>query len=121
FGPFPAQLQNAIQQGFLERAFVEALKNVLAYREIADKEVFPGRIGDTITKTRVGLMIPNVTPLNPSTNTNLDNGLSPQQYSDEQYTLAVYQYPQLAPDINLVDDETTISAFAMKNSENLGI
>ena len=121
FGPFPAQLQNAIQQNFLERAFVEALHNVLAYREIADKEVFPGRIGDTITKTRVGLMIPNITPLNPSTNTNLDNGLSPQQYSDEQYTLAIYQYPQLAPDINLVDDETTIAAFAMKNAENLGI
>ncbi|MDE2024856.1 MAG: DUF4043 domain-containing protein, partial [Patescibacteria group bacterium] len=121
FGPFPAALQNAIQQNFLERAFVEALLNVLAYREIADKEVFPGRIGDTITKTRVGLMIPNIVPLNPNTNTNLDNGLSPQQYSDEQYTLAVYQYPQLAPDINLIDDETTIAAFAMKNAENLGI
>ena len=66
-------------------------------------------------------MIPNITPLNPSTNTNLDNGLNPQQYSDEQYTLSVYQYPQLAPDINLIDDETTISAFAMKNAENLGI
>ena len=121
FGPFPAALQNAIQQNFLERAFVEALHNVLAYREIADKEVFPGRIGDTITKTRVGLMVPNITPLNPSTNTNLDNGLNPQQYSDEQYQLAVYQYPQLAPDINLVDDETTIASFAMKNAENLGI
>ena len=66
-------------------------------------------------------MIPNITPLNPSANTNLDNGLTPQQYSDEQYTLAIYQYPQLAPDINLIDDETTIAAFAMKNAENLGI
>ena len=121
FGPFPAQLQNAIQQNFLERAFIDSLVNILAYREIADKEVFPGRIGDTITKTRVGLMIPNIVPLNPSTNTNLDNGLNPQQYTDEQYTLAVYQYPQLAPDINLVDDETTIAAFAMRNASNLGV
>lgn len=121
FGPFPAALENAIQQNFLERAFGEALHNILAYREVADKEVFPGRIGDTITKTRVGLMIPNITPLNPSTNTNLDNGLTPQQYTDEQYQLAIYQYPQLAPDINLMDDETTIAAFAMKNAENLGI
>lgn len=40
FGPFPAQLQNAIQQNFLERAFMEALHNILAYREIPDKEVF---------------------------------------------------------------------------------
>ena len=121
FGPFPAQLANAIQQGFLERAFIDPLKNILAYRKIADREEFPGRIGDAITKTRVGLMIPNTTPLNPSTNTNLDNGLTPQQYSDEQYILAVGQYPQLAPDINLADDETTIAAFAMKNAENLGI
>jgi len=121
FGPFPPALVDAIQQNFLERAFVEALHPILAYREIADREVFPGRIGDTITKTRVGLMVPNITPLAPNTNTNIDNGLQPQQYSDEQYVLAVYQYPQLAPDINLIDDETTIAAFAMKNAENLGI
>lgn len=121
FGPFPAALTNAIQQGFLERAFEDSLKNVLVYREISDKEDFPGRIGDTITKTRVGLMVPNIAPLNPATNTNLDNGLTPQQYSDEQYTLTINQYPQVAPDINLIDDETTISAFAMKNSSNLGI
>lgn len=121
FGPFPAALVDAIQQNFLERAFVEALHPILAYREIADREIFPGRIGDTITKTRVGLMVPNITPLAPNTNNNFDNGLQPQQYSDEQYVLAVYQYPQLAPDINLIDDETTIAAFAMKNAQNLGI
>lgn len=121
FGPFSAQLSNAIQQNFLEREFIDSLVNVLNYREIADREVFPGRIGDTITKTRVGLMIPNINPLDPSTNTNLDNGMNPQQYSDEQYVLAVFQYPQLAPDINLIDDETTIAAFMLRNAHNLGI
>lgn len=121
FGPFPAQLTNAIQQNFLERAFIEPLLNILNYRVIADREVFPGRIGDTITKTRLGLMIPNINPLNPSTNTGLDNGLNPQQYSDEQYSLAIQQFPQVANPINLIDDETTISAFAMANSERLGI
>lgn len=121
FGPFPTALVNAIQQNFLERAFIDPLYNILAYRVIADKEIFPGRIGDTITKTRMGLMIPNTTPLNPSTNTGLDNGLNPQQYTDEQYTLAIAQYPQVAPPINLIDDETTIAAFAMRNSHNLGI
>jgi hypothetical protein len=121
FGPFPAQLQNAIQQNFLERAFMDSLLNILTYREIADREEFPGRIGETITKTRMGLMIPNLTPLNPSTNTGLDNGLMPQQYSDEQYNLAIFQYPQVAPPINLIDDETTIASFAMRNAHNLGI
>ena len=122
FGPLPSQLVNAIQQNFLERAFIDPLLNVLIYRTIADKEVFPGRIGDTITKTRAGLMIPNVTPLAPNTNTGLDNGLTnPQQWSDEQYTLAINQYPQVAPPVNLIDDETTIASFAMANSERLGI
>lgn len=121
FGPFPTALQNAIQQNFLEREFIDPLLPLLAYREIAERVEFPGRIGDTITQTKVGLMTPNTTPLNPSTNTNLDNGLTPQQYSDEQYVLQIFQYPQVAPDINLLDDETTIAAFAMRNAYNLGI
>jgi hypothetical protein len=120
FGPFPAALQNAIQQNFLEREFEKALQSILQYRKIAERESFAGRIGETITKTRIGLMIPNVTPLDSSTNTNLDNGLNPQYYTSEQYTLGIAQYPQLAPDINLIDDETTIASFAMKNAFNLG-
>lgn len=124
FGPstsLPAALVNAIQQNYLERAFIDPLLNKLVYRETADRELFSGRIGDTITKTRIGLMVPNTTPLNPSSNTNLDNGLTAQQYSDEQYTLAIYQYPQVAPDINLLDDETSIASFAMRNAYNLGV
>lgn len=121
FGTFPVALQNAIQAGFLERAFVDPLINKLAYRKIADKEIFPGRIGDTITKTRVGLMVPNITPLDPSTNTNLDNGLTDQPYYDEQYTLKIQQVPQSTYKINLLDDEITIASNAIRNAENLGI
>lgn len=121
FGNLPASLQNAIQTGFLERAFVDPLVNNLAYRQIADQEIFPGRIGDTITKTRVGLMTPNFTPMDPSTNTNIDNGLTPQNYSTEQYTLAIQQVAQLGFPINLMDDETSIASFAMRNAENLGV
>lgn len=121
FGPWPTSLSNAIQENYIERAFVESLRPVLVYRHIADREIFPGRIGQSITKTRMGLMVPNTTPLNPSTNTNLDNGMTPQNYSDEQYTLSIAQYPQLAPDINLPDDEVTIASFAMRNAINLAI
>lgn len=121
FGPFPQQLLNAIQQNFLERAFMEPLLNILIYRRVAEKVMFPARIGESITKTRLGLMIPNTNPLDPTTNTGLDNGLTPQQYSDEQYTLSIAQFPQVAPPVNLLDDETTISSFAMANSERLGI
>lgn len=121
FGPFPTAVQNAIQQNFLEKAFIEPLLNKLVYREISDKEDFPGRIGYTITKTRMGLMIPNLTPLDPSTNTNIDNGLNPINYADEQYTLGIAQYPQPAPNVNLMDDEVTIASFMMANSDRLGM
>jgi hypothetical protein len=122
FGPFlPTAVQNAIQQNFLQRGFIDPLLNKLAYREITDKEMFKGRIGYTITKTRMGLMVPNTTPLDPNTNTNIDNGLNPQNYSDEQYTLSINQYPQVAPNVNLMDDEVSIASFMMANSERLGM
>jgi hypothetical protein len=121
FGPNGAILTNAIQTNMLQKAFVDPLVNKLVYREIADKEEFEGRIGYTITKTRMGLMVPNTTPLNPQTNTNIDNGGTPQQYSDEQYTIGIAQYPQFAPDVNLMDDEVSIASFAMRNSDNLGV
>lgn len=121
FGPFPAAVQNAIQQNMLEKAFIEPLLNKLVYREISEKEDFKGRIGYTYTKTRMGLMVPNMTPLDPSTNTNIDNGLTPQNYADEQYTLGIAQYPQVAPNVNLMDDEVSIASFMMANSDRLGI
>lgn len=120
FGPFPAVVANAIQQRFLERAFIEPLFSKLAYRQVAMKEDFPARIGQTIIKTKLGLMLPNTTPLNPSTNTNIDNGLIQQDYGTEQYTLSIAQYPQVAPDINLLDDETTIDSFLNANAFRLG-
>jgi len=120
FGPLPQAVINAIQQNFLQKEFQKPLESSLKYRLLAERIVFPGRIGDTITQTRVGLMIPNTTPLDPSTNTNLDNGLTAQNYTSEQYTLGINQYAQLAPDINLIDDETTIARFLLKNTYNLG-
>ena len=75
---FPLSLQPIIQQGFLEREFEHALTSRLGYRDIADREPFSVGIGETLTKTRAGLK-PSVTiPLVPSTNTNLDNGLTPR-------------------------------------------
>lgn len=120
FGPFPFA-SNAIQQNMLERAFIDPLLNKLAYRQIAAREKFPGRIGQTLRKTKMGLMIPNMTALAPNTNTNIDNGLTPINYTDEQYDLTIAQYPQPAPQVNLMDDQTTVDSFLMRNTFNLGI
>lgn len=121
FGPFPAQLQNAIQQNYLQRAFLDPLVNKLGYRSIAEKTEFPGRIGQSITMTRTGLLVPNITPLDPATNNNLDNGITPTQYATEQFTLSVAQYPQQPMLINLMSDMQTIASFAIRNSMNIGV
>lgn len=121
FGPAVDVFDNAMQKDYLQREFQTPLKSTLAYRLLAEKIPFPGRIGTTMTQTRVGLMVPNITPLNPATNTNIDNGLTPSNYTSEQYTVGVLQYPQVCPDINIMDDETTIASFLLTNSYNSGM
>ena len=74
---FPATLQPIIQQGFLEREFQQALKSRLGYRACADRVQISVGIGETLTRTRAGLKPSVTTPLAASTNTNLDNGMTP--------------------------------------------
>jgi len=89
---FPTALQPIIQQGFLEREFKQALRSRLGYRSCADRETLSVGIGETLTKTRGGLKPAVTTPLVPSTNTNLDNGLTPSGWGVEQYTLSINHY-----------------------------
>lgn len=80
---FPPTLQPIIQQGFLEREFEQALRSRIGYRACADREQFAVGIGETLTKTRVGLKPTVTTPLVPATNTNFDNGLTPTSWGVE--------------------------------------
>ena len=62
---FPEQLRAAIQQGFLAREFETGLHSRPGFRAIADREVFPNAIGETLTKTRKSLKSPVTTQLLP--------------------------------------------------------
>ena len=53
---FPVALQSIIQQNFLEREFQTSLQAKLGFRAIADRMDFPNSIGETIIKTRAGLL-----------------------------------------------------------------
>jgi len=119
YGPTITSLNAILQPGFLQRLFVDSLKPLLVYRDIADKEIFPGRIGQTITMTRIGLLTPNVNRLNPATNNTLDNGMSVQNAQQEQYLASIGQYPQNAGMVNLADNEVYIADLIAKNTENL--
>jgi hypothetical protein len=112
---FPAALQPIIQQGFLEREFEQALRSKLGYRACADREEFAVGIGETLTKTRAGLLPAVTTPLVGSSNTNLDNGLSPASWSVEQYTLTLHHYAATM-DLNMVTSRIGIASQFLQNA-----
>jgi len=117
---FPAALQPMIQQGFLQREFQDGLQSMLGFRAIAKREMFPNQIGETVTKTRPGLKAPTTTPLVPSTNTNLDNGLSPSTWTIEQFTLSINMYGDTI-DLNTVTNKVGIKDQFLQNAKTNGI
>lgn len=116
---FPAALQPIIQQGFLEREFEEALHSRLGYRAVADREEFAVGIGETLTKTRAGLKPSVTTPISPATNTNLDNGLTPQTFGVEQYTISINHYAATT-DLNMVTSRVGIASQFLLNAATNG-
>jgi hypothetical protein len=112
---FPSALQPIIQQGFLEREFEQALRSKLGYRACADREEFAVGIGETLTKTRAGLLPAVTLPLAASTNTNLDNGLSPGSWGVEQYTLTLNHYAATM-DLNMVTSRVGIASQFLQNA-----
>ncbi len=112
---FPAILQPILQQGFLEREFQAAMSSRLGYRACADRQEFAVGIGETLTKTRAGLK-PSVTvPLAAATNTNLDNGLTPQGWGVEQFTMTINHYAATT-DLNMVTSRVGIAGQFLMNA-----
>jgi hypothetical protein len=112
---FPLALQPIIQQGFLEREFQQAIRSRLGYRACADREEVAVGIGETLTKTRAGLRPAVTTPLAASTNTNLDNGLTPGSWGVEQYTLTINNYASTI-DLNMVTSRVGIASQFLQNA-----
>lgn len=116
----PTALQNAVQQGFLEREFNTGLQSALGYRAVADREPVAINVGETVTKTRAGLKAPVTTPLAPSGNTNLDNGITPSSQTIEQYTLGIDQYGD-SIDLNVITSQVGIANQFLLNARTNGI
>lgn len=117
---FPAALQPIIQQNFLEREFEEGLQSMLAFRDIAEREDFSIGIGETLTKTKPGLKAPVTTPLTPSSNTNLDNGLSPTTWTVEQYTISINMFGDTI-DLNMITNKVGIVGQFLRNAYTNGV
>ena len=115
----PASLQSVIQQGWLEHRFRMPLKAKLGFRAIADREPFLAKIGETITKTRTGLLPAITTPMAPAANSDFTSGLTPQNYGVEQYILAVNQFAGNMA-LNVVTDQVAIADLFLRNAYTLG-
>lgn len=120
FVNFPAALVPMLQQGFLERELEEGLDSELAYRREAYQETIPVRIGETITRSRKSRKAPITAPLNPSSDTGLDNGLTSGTFSVEQYSFTMQRYADTV-DINMADDLAGIADQLIANSRNNGV
>ena len=115
----PSNLQNTIQQGYLERKFQDALRARIGFRAIADREPFMARVGETITKTRAGLRPAMTSVLTSAAATDLDSGMTATDFADEQYTLTLQAYGDMAKN-NLVTERVNIESLFLKNTFNLG-
>ena len=115
----PASIQSIIQQGWLEHRFRKALIAKLGFRAIADKEPFLAEIGETITKTRTGLLPAITTPIAPAANSDFTSGLVPQNYGVEQYILSVAQYAANMQ-LNVVTSRVAIDNLYLRNAYTLG-
>ena len=115
----PSSLQSVIQQGYLEREFHEALRARLGFRAIADRENFMAGIGETITKTRTGLLPAITAPLAAPANTDITSGLTPQNYSVEQYVLSISQYAANMQ-LNVATSKVAIADLFLNNARTLG-
>jgi hypothetical protein len=114
----PTTLQSVIQLGYLEREFEQALRAELGFRAIADREPFMAGIGETLTKTRTGLLPAVTTPLAPPANSDITSGLMPQNYGVEQYTLSVNQYAANQM-LNVVTARVAIDDLFLNNARTL--
>ncbi|MEX3933279.1 hypothetical protein AB4Y32_16000 [Paraburkholderia phymatum] len=115
----PAALQSVIQTGFLEHQFGLPLKAKLGFRAIADREPFTANIGETITKTRTGLLPAVTTAMSPAANSDITSGLTPQNYSIEQYVLSIAQYAANMQ-LNIVTQKVAIADLYLRNAYTLG-
>ena len=116
----PASLQPLIQDKFLDHGFKIGLQSKLGFRAIADREPIAIGIGETLTKTRAGLLVPSTAPLDPATNHALDNGLAPQNWTLEQYSLRLDTYGGTM-DLNRETCLVAIDSLFLENTKKLGL
>jgi hypothetical protein len=114
-----SSIQSVIQQGYLERRFRDPLKARLGFRSIAERFPFTSGIGETVTKTRTGLLPPVTVPMAPAAVGDLTSGLTNHQYGTEQFILSIAQYAGTMQ-LNVATSRVAIASLFLRNAYTLG-
>ena len=109
----PAAIRAMMQNGILDRVFMEALRPEFIFPAIADSEPWQGGLGDTKTMTRKGLLTPSTTPITGS-------DTSAATYGIEQWSVTMDQYG-LAVETNMLTSAMALASKFLADVQTLGI
>lgn len=114
---FPQQVLDVMQQkNYLETRIRLAIRPTIVLRPktIGNMDWFDARIGESKTFTRQALLAPSISPLNPANNTGLDNGMTAQSRSWEQWTATLNEYANFLP-TNILGQEAFLGDIYLDN------
>jgi len=109
----PAAITAIMQNGILERTFYEALMPQFLFAAIGDTEPWSGGLGDTVTKTRAGLLAPVTAPVTGS-------DPSPATYAIEQWSVTMDQYGN-SVDTNMLQSAMVIASKYLEDVKKLAV
>lgn len=107
----PASIQALMQNGLLDRVFQDALLPEFLFAAVGDSEPWSGGLGDSVTKTRRGLLAPATTPITGS-------DPSAATYSVEQWSVTMDQYGN-SIDTNLLQSAMTLASKYLEDVQAL--
>lgn len=108
------EVRAVVQEGYLERAFHDALFPAMIYRGDVVASPWPAGVGDTYIASAPGLMEPTGTPLRPGTDP------EPMSYAIEQWEAQLNTYAGTI-DTNIPTSVQAIVDLLLRNSHQLGL
>lgn len=110
----PASILNSIEDRTLERSFRDALFPEMLFRDTARPELWEGNLGENATFTRMGLLAPATTPLNPGVDP------TPASAGIEQWEVTGRKWGNTI-DTHLPTSHVSIASQFLKNNKLLAL
>lgn len=108
------EIRQLVQDGFLERAFHDALFPALLFRAMATAEFWPGQVGDRQIFTGRGLIKPNLQPYQPGVDARVVT------YGKEQWEVVASKWGD-SIDTNMPTSINAIASLFMSDAQTLGL